>query len=79
MLVLTRKKGESLLVGDDIEVIVLGSEGDTVKLGIRAPKQVSIFRKEVYLAIQESNREASSGMSVSPAQLHRLFQRNKEQ
>ncbi|WP_199616757.1 carbon storage regulator CsrA [Paenibacillus alkalitolerans] len=59
MLVLTRKKGESITIGDHIEVVVLGIEGDTVKIGIQAPKEVEIFRKEVYLSIKESNQEAS--------------------
>ncbi|MEK5478252.1 carbon storage regulator CsrA [Paenibacillus sp. FSL R5-0407] len=58
MLVLSRKKGESIIISDDIEIIVLESEGDTVKLGIKAPKDVEIHRKEIYLAIQESNKEA---------------------
>lgn len=60
MLVLSRKKGESIVISDDIEIIVLESEGDTVKLGIKAPKDVEIHRKEIYLAIQESNKEASN-------------------
>ncbi|GIP51602.1 carbon storage regulator CsrA [Paenibacillus vini] len=60
MLVLSRKKGESIIISDDIEIIVLESEGDTVKLGIKAPKDVEIHRKEIYLAIQESNKEASN-------------------
>lgn len=58
MLVLARKKGESIIIGDGIEITVLGSEGETVKLGIRAPKQVEIYRKEVYESILRSNREA---------------------
>jgi len=59
MLVLTRKKGESIMIGDQIELVVLGTEGDTVKLGIRAPKHIDIFRKEVYDVIGESNRQAA--------------------
>ncbi|MEF3305166.1 carbon storage regulator CsrA [Paenibacillus sp. GYB003] len=58
MLVLTRKKGESIMIGDQIELIVLGTEGDTVKLGIKAPRHVDIFRKEVYDTIRDSNRQA---------------------
>ncbi|MGP0584718.1 carbon storage regulator CsrA [Paenibacillus timonensis] len=60
MLVLSRKKGESIMISDTIEIVVLETEGETVKLGIKAPKNVEIHRKEVYMAIQESNREASS-------------------
>lgn len=59
MLVLSRKKGESIMISDTIEIVVLESEGDIVKLGIKAPKNVEIYRKEIYLAIQESNKEAS--------------------
>jgi carbon storage regulator len=58
MLVLTRKKGETIMIGDHIELTVVGVEGDTVKIGIRAPRNVEIHRQEVYLAIQQSNREA---------------------
>lgn len=60
MLVLSRRKGESIMISDTIEIVVLETEGETVKLGIKAPKNVEIHRKEVYMAIQESNREASS-------------------
>ncbi|MEK3985296.1 MULTISPECIES: carbon storage regulator CsrA [Paenibacillus] len=63
MLVLSRKKGESIVIQDQIELTILSVEGDTVKVGISAPKHVDIFRKEVYLSIQESNRE-----SVAPQQ-----------
>lgn len=63
MLVLTRKKGESIIIQDQIELTILSVEGDTVKVGIAAPKHVDIFRKEVYLSIQEANRE-----SVAPQQ-----------
>ncbi|AHA30660.1 carbon storage regulator [Exiguobacterium sp. Leaf187] len=59
MLVLKRKNGEAIQIGDDIELTILAIEGDQVKLGIRAPRQVDIHRKEVYLAIQEENTEAS--------------------
>ncbi len=58
MLALTRKKGEALVLGNDIEVQVLEIKGDQVKLGIRAPKQLPIYRKEVYTQIQESNKQA---------------------
>jgi carbon storage regulator len=65
MLVLKRKLNESIVIGDDIEVEILGVEGDQVKLGIRAPKQIEIHRKEVYLSIQQSNKEAAeNGQSL---------------
>lgn len=58
MLVLSRKKGESIMIDKDIEIVVLKSEGDTVKIGIQAPKNVEILRKEIYENIQQSNTEA---------------------
>ena len=57
MLALTRKKGESLMINNDIEVTVLEIKGDQVKIGISAPKEVPVYRKEVYLQIQEENKE----------------------
>ncbi|WP_203363289.1 carbon storage regulator CsrA [Bacillus sp. REN10] len=60
MLVLTRKTGEAIQIGDDIEITVISVKGDQIKLGINAPKHVDIHRKEVYLAIQEENESASN-------------------
>ncbi|HCD57992.1 carbon storage regulator [Exiguobacterium indicum] len=59
MLVLKRKTGEAIQIGDDIELTILAIEGDQIKIGIKAPRQVDIHRKEVYLSIQEENTEAS--------------------
>ena len=61
MLALTRKKGESLVVNNNIEITVLEIRGDQIKIGIQAPKNVPIYRKEVYLQIQNEN-EAASGV-----------------
>lgn len=61
MLVLTRKLNESIKIGDDVEVTVIGVEGDQVKLGINAPRNIDIHRKEIYLAIQEENTAAAEG------------------
>jgi len=77
MLVLTRKKGESIIIGDQIELVVLSVEGDTIKLGIEAPKHVEIFRKEVYLTIQNANKEASA-KRIDLGQLRELV-KNSEQ
>ncbi|MBX0357533.1 carbon storage regulator CsrA [Halobacillus sp. Nhm2S1] len=60
MLVLNRKEGESVRVGDDITITVVGVEGGQVKLGIEAPKSVGIHRQEVYLAIKKENAEAAN-------------------
>ncbi|MDR0138779.1 carbon storage regulator CsrA [Metabacillus idriensis] len=58
MLVLTRKTGEAIQIGDDIEISVISIAGDQVKIGINAPKNVDIHRKEIYLSIQEENNKA---------------------
>ena len=56
MLALTRKKGESLVINNNIEISILEVRGDQIKIGITAPKDVPIYRKEVYKQIQEENR-----------------------
>lgn len=61
MLALSRKKQEALIINNNIELTILDIKGDQVKIGISAPKDVSIYRKEVYLQIQEANKEAMSG------------------
>ncbi|MGN0345067.1 MAG: carbon storage regulator CsrA [Lachnospiraceae bacterium] len=60
MLALTRKKGESLVLNNDIEVTVLEIRGDQVKLGVKAPREVPVYRKEVYIQIQKENEAAAS-------------------
>lgn len=65
MLVLGRKKGESIVIQDNIEITILSVEGDTVKVGISAPRHVDIFRQEVYLSIKESNRESATPATSS--------------
>jgi carbon storage regulator len=60
MLVITRKKGESILIGDDIEIVVVKTDGGTVKIAINAPKNVTILRKELYKAVTEENQNSVS-------------------
>jgi carbon storage regulator len=60
MLVLTRKSNQSIMIGDDIEVSVLAIMGEKVRIGIQAPRDIPVFRKEVYLEIQEE-RVSQSG------------------
>ncbi|GIN56174.1 carbon storage regulator CsrA [Lederbergia ruris] len=62
MLVLTRKKGESIQIGDDIEITITQIKGDQVKIGIQAPKNVEIHRKEIWVEIQQENAAASTGV-----------------
>lgn len=60
MLALSRKKGEALIINNNIEITVLEIKGEQVKLGINAPKEVPVYRKEVYIQIQNSNKEATN-------------------
>lgn len=60
MLALSRKKNEALIINNNIEITILEIKGEQVKLGISAPKEVPVYRKEVYVQIQESNKEAMS-------------------
>lgn len=60
MLVITRKKGESFLIGDNIEITVISTNENSVKLSISAPKEVSILRKELYQEVSEENKKAQS-------------------
>ena len=64
MLALTRKKGESLVIGNNIQITVLDVRGDQVKIGIDAPKDVAVYRKEVYLQIQKENEESMTAESL---------------
>lgn len=59
MLILTRKLGESITIGNDIKVTVLDMQGKQVKIGIAAPKELSVYREEIYNKIQEENRKAA--------------------
>ena len=71
MLALSRKKNEALVINNNIEITILEIKGDQVKIGIDAPKEVPVYRKEVYVQIQEANKEA---MNVASADaLNKLF------
>ena len=59
MLVLSRQRDETIMIGDDIEVTVVDIRGDKVRLGINAPKEISVHRKEVYEAIKKENKAAA--------------------
>ena len=58
MLALSRKKGEAIVVNNNVEISILEVKGDQVKLGITAPKEIPVYRKEVYVQIQNANKEA---------------------
>ncbi|OPG94960.1 carbon storage regulator [Chryseobacterium mucoviscidosis] len=64
MLVLTRKKGESIVISDNIVLTVLSVDGENVKLGIAAPRDIDIFRKEVLDAIEQNNQNAAMNLQT---------------
>lgn len=72
MLVLSRQKDQTIIIGDNIEITVVDIRGDKVRLGVSAPTEVSVHRKEVYEAIRRENRLASQ---VSPEDLARLVKK----
>lgn len=72
MLALSRKINESIMLGNDIEVTVLEIKGDQVKIGINAPKSIPIYRRELYLQIRQSNKEAAGGQ-LSAQELEQLM------
>ena len=63
MLILTRKAGETVLIGDDISITVLSVRGNQVKLGVQAPKEVSVHREEIYQRIKQMKDEQLDGSS----------------
>jgi len=72
MLVLTRKSNQSIMIGDDIEVSVLSIMGEKVRVGIQAPREIPVFRKEVYLEIQQENAATGSARAEVDEALKRL-------
>ena len=71
MLVLTRKIGESIQIGDDIRLTILSSQGQSVRVGIKAPQSVTVHREEVYEKIVEENRRAAQ--NVDPKRVQALL------
>lgn len=72
MLALARKTNQSIMIGNDIEITLLEIKGDQVKIGINAPKSVPIYRKEIYVQIQDENKKASEG-EIDVEALNKLF------
>jgi carbon storage regulator len=67
MLVLSRKINQSVMIGDDIEIILLETKGDTAKIGIVAPSTVKVYRQELYLSIKAENEKASHNVEIETA------------
>ncbi|MFB3908476.1 MAG: carbon storage regulator CsrA [Candidatus Eisenbacteria bacterium] len=77
MLILTRKLGEMVRIGDRVRIVVLDIKGGQVKLGIEAPAQVSVHREEIYERIRQENRRASGISAKTLREVVNLFHRQK--
>jgi carbon storage regulator len=73
MLVLTRRAGESVMIGDDVVITVLEARGDVIRLGIQAPRDVQVHREEVWKELQAANREAASPTEDAVQALNRML------
>ena len=79
MLILTRKQGEGIAIGNDIRVSILDIHGKSVRIGIQAPKHVPVHREEIYLKVQEQNRiAASESMNADYTSLLKSLQSSKQ-
>jgi carbon storage regulator len=77
MLVLTRRAGESVMIGDDVVITVLEARGDVIRLGIQAPREVQVHREEIYKELQAVNREAASPTDDAVAAVTKLLNRDE--
>jgi carbon storage regulator len=78
MLVLSRQVNQSIMIGDAVEITVVDIKGDKVRIGINAPSDVSVHRKEVWLAIQEENRQAADPAPEGLDQINRLLEKDRK-
>lgn len=74
MLALSRKTNESIMIGNDVEITIMEIKGDQVKIAINAPKSIPIYRKEIYVQIQQANKEAVDS-TMSAEDMKKLFQK----
>ena len=73
MLVLTRRKGQSIMIGEDIEISIEEVSGEAVRVGIRAPREISVHRREIYEAIREENISATRSAAEMARKLEKLL------
>lgn len=79
MLVLTRKTGQKLIIGDNIEIIILDTKGDSVKIGIKAPKSITVYREEIFEEIKKANKQATRNVLIADLDLaFDLFETKKK-
>jgi len=76
MLVLSRKKGQSIIIGDNIEITVVEIQGDTVRIGVNAPREVAVHRQEVFEQIAAENQQAQNSQGVK-SKLNQLSELSK--
>ncbi|MBQ7617261.1 MAG: carbon storage regulator CsrA [Desulfovibrio sp.] len=79
MLILTRRPGESLYLGDDIRITVLGLQGKQIKLGLEVPAEMTVYREEVYKRVLEENRQALAASNEDLMVAANLWNKNQEQ
>ena len=77
MLVLTRRAGESVMIGNDVIITVLEARGEVIRLGIQAPRDVQVHREEVYRELQSANREAASPNEDAVRAVTELLQKDE--
>lgn len=79
MLILTRRPGESLYLGDDIRITVLGMQGKQIKLGLQVPKEMTVYREEVYKRVIEENKQALSASTEDLMVAANLWNKKSQQ
>lgn len=78
MLVLTRRAGESVMIGNDVTITVLEARGDVIRLGIQAPRDIQVHREEVFRELQAANREAASPTEDAVRAVTKMLQSPEE-
>lgn len=77
MLVLTRKKGETIIIGEDIQISVLDIKGDQIRIGIDAPRHMAILRKEIYTAVKEENEIARNAPESNLGEIEKIIKKGR--